>query len=144
MSDVVRSRADSWTAERRIARLSAIDVTVAVPVTARVVPRGAWDERGWTQREEKGKTIYEGDYLVRIRDGSLRRFAGRVEVSRGIATPFVADPPSEIRRHPHGPCFQLVGGGPWFKCHWHVPARTQDDAITYVERVLSESLEGRT
>jgi hypothetical protein len=54
-------------------------------------------------------------------------------------TAYIADPPPEIRRHPHGACFQLYRD-PWFQLHWSRPARNPDDAILYMERVLDESI----
>lgn len=101
-------------------------------------PRGAWEERGWTRQNDNGRETYEGDYSVKN-----RRFHGRIETrnrGRNIAA-YIYNPPREIRRHAHGACFQQIGNG-WFLLHWARPARTVDDAILYMERVLDESLNG--
>jgi hypothetical protein len=102
-------------------------------------PRAAWDERGWLERVNNRGRVYVGRYMVRSRSGQLLTFAGRITLRDGNVTPYIADPPPEIRRHRKGPCFQLTKA-PWFRVHWHVPADNVDDALLYVERVLYEVL----
>jgi hypothetical protein len=102
--------------------------------------RGAWDERGWTRRTNQGQDIYEGSYQVmERRSGRQRSFDGRIAVNQGHITAYISDPPAEIKKHRHGPCFQLHRV-PWFQLHWNRPAQNPDDAILYMERVLDESL----
>ena len=103
--------------------------------------RAAWDERGWTQHRENGQNIYSGFYQITHR-GHPRMFPGRMVVNRKRITPFIADPPREIKRHPKGPCFRLAKS-PWFRVEWRRPAQNVDDAILYVEKVLDEAVNGR-
>lgn len=102
--------------------------------------RAAWDERNWLERHSGAQTIYEGDYVVRDAAGAVHRFPGRVEVTGSAVNAYVANPPTGLRRHAKASCFQIVDGGPWYRCNWYIPARNQDDAILYVERVLSEAV----
>ncbi len=116
-----------------------IKVEPSKTVTVTPPERGAWDERGWTRTINGGREIYEGYYTV-----ATRRFRGRIEVrgNRGRnVTVYIYNPPREIKNHPHGACFQLVGDD-WFMLHWARPARNVDDAILYMERVLDEALGG--
>ena len=101
-------------------------------------PRAAWDERGWRSTEAGGGLVYEGEYHV-TRAGQPQRFTGRIVMKNGAVTPYIANPPTQIRRHPKGPCFQL-SNAPWFRVHWYRPAANVDDALLYVERVLYEAL----
>lgn len=100
--------------------------------------RAAWDERGWRSTETPTATVYEGEYTVK-QHGTPRRFGGRVVLQGGSVTAYIANPPSAIRRHPKGPCFQL-SNPPWFRVHWHRAATNVDDALLYVEQVLDEAL----
>lgn len=119
----------------------AVDVIrVQPPKAVTVTPpeRGAWDERGWTRTVGGGRETYEGFFMV-----GTRQFRGRIEVrnhSRNVEV-YIYNPPREIKHHPHGACFQLVGDD-WFYLHWSRPARNVDDAILYMERVLDESING--
>lgn len=119
-----------------------VEVTKIRPAPAvKVKPpdRGAWDERGWKRNGNSRRDTYAGYYFV-----GNRKFPGRIEV-HGLrshtVTAYIYDPPREVKSHPHGACFQLVGDN-WFHLHWSHPARNVDDAILYMERVLDESLTG--
>ena len=101
--------------------------------------RPAWDERGWSQSGEHGHEVYQGWYQVRDRNGQPRQYPGRIEMNGGIAQPFIHEPPSQVKDHPKGVCFNHKGDG-WFIVHWHTPATNPSDAMLYVERVLHESL----
>ena len=103
-------------------------------------PRAVWDEQGWVVREQDGKQIYEGNYRVRSSAGRLFTFPGRIVVRRNNVAAYVADPPSDIKHHPKGPCFQLTKS-PWFKVHWHRAATNVDDALLYVQRILAEVIQ---
>lgn len=116
----------------------AVIVSPAQTFTVEPPPRGAWEERGWTRQNGNGRETYEGLYIL-----GNRRFNGRIEArnhGRNV-TAYIYNPPPEIKRHAHGACFQQVGNG-WFLLHWARPARTVDDALLYMERVLDESLNG--
>ena len=122
--------------------ISTFVVSHAQPTAIEPPQRGAWDERGWTRRTERGQEIYEGMYTtIERRTGQQRSFGGRLVVRGTQVTAYIADPPIEIKKHPHGPCFQLHRA-PWFQLHWRRPARNPDDALLYVERVLNESING--
>lgn len=119
---------------------SSAPAVIRPAVTVRVEPpkRGAWAERGWRSRVDGRMHVYEGDYQV-----GRRSFRGRVQIDArsGKITAYIHNPPPEIKRHPHGACFQQYGiGSGWFILHWRRPARNVDDAILYMERVLDESL----
>jgi hypothetical protein len=102
------------------------------------MPRPVWDDLGWIERDTGSQRIYEGDYVVTHR-GGRSHFRGRIVERGATVAAYVADPPAAIKRHRKGPCFQLVEP-PWFKVHWHRPARTVDDALLYVQRILHEVL----
>jgi hypothetical protein len=102
-------------------------------------PRAAWDDRGWTEYTDGMRLVYDGHYRVRRRDGTIASFPGRIVVEGGKAVPYIANPPAGIRRHSKGPCFQLTEA-PWFKVHWRRAASNADDALLYVEKILSEVL----
>jgi hypothetical protein len=129
-------------AQKLIVRPIIHSVAVVSPARSSTVTpplRGAWDERGWTKRGTGRHEIYEGHYLV-----GTRKYRGRIEVRNGHRdiSPFIYDPPLEIKKHPHGSCFQLVSDD-WFHLHWSRPARNVDDAILYMERILDESINSR-
>lgn len=115
----------------------------APPITVAPSPRFAWDEKHWRRIQDGQATHYVGQYRVGQPAGGWREFGGRlVEGPSGIKA-YVADPPPEIRSHPKGPCFQLVRA-PWFQVHWRRTPATVDEALLYVERLLTECLNGRS
>jgi hypothetical protein len=102
--------------------------------------RGAWDEKGWVRESQDGKQVYRGAYLVTGRRSHRQhRFAGQIVSDQNHMVVYIADPPPQIKNHPKGPCFARKNG-PWFQLHWHRPARNVDEAILYVEQLLSEAL----
>jgi hypothetical protein len=108
----------------------------------RPVARGVWDEKGWVRERRNGALVYQGTFHVTGRRSRLqRRFAGQISLADGKVAVYIADPPSEIKNHPKGPCFTRLSGN-WFQLHWHRPARNVDEAILYVEKVLAEALFG--
>lgn len=118
----------------------ALTVVPASPLSIEPPQRGAWDDRGWTQSSDNGWLVYDGRYHIPDRRRNEQRwFRGRVVVTNSRAEAYIADPPVEIKKHPKGPCFQLVEA-PWFRVNWHHPAPTVDDAILYVEKVLDEAI----
>ena len=57
---------------------------------------------------------------------------------------YVHDPPTGLKAHPKGPCFQLLEpGGLWFKVHWHRPPKNGEVARAYVEQILAEVVTGK-
>lgn len=121
----------------------AIKIIPSVAVTIKPPDRGAWDERGWTRRNDGGTETFEGFYQVHHRRREqVLRFRGRIQVSGWSSqkiSVYILNPPPEVKNHRHGPCFQLLRDG-WFNLHWSRPAKNVDDAILYMEKVLDESL----
>jgi hypothetical protein len=119
------------------------------PAVVAPPPRAAWDERGWTMRQQDGARVYEGEYRIRDRRaGREQRFAGRMREARNGVTVYIADPPPEIRSHPKSSCFHLLappatGQPTWFVLHWHRPAKDPDSALLYLEKVLDEAINRR-
>jgi hypothetical protein len=104
-------------------------------------PRSVWDEKRWDSQTREGRRILSGSYRVRDQHrGRWREFLGQVveHEGQGIAA-YIADPPPEIRQHPHGACFQLIQP-PWFRLHWNRAPRSVDDALLYMERMLDEAV----
>lgn len=158
--------ADSLAAQPRGERRGVLEAAAAIligpapAVTIRPTPattitppkRGAWDEKGWHERQERGLRVYTGFYRVLHRQsGQFREYAGRVHVQGRQVTPWIADPPAELARHPKAPCFRIddrlpwtrEAGITWFRAHWYKPAENVDEGILSVERVLDEALNGR-
>jgi hypothetical protein len=110
------------------------------PILVGPLPRGVWEDRGWTARVERGRTIYEGFYRVGVGPSRERRqFQGRILIEARHVSAYIANPPVAIKRHIKGPCFTAVRA-PWFLVHWHRPANNVDDALLYIERILDEAL----
>jgi hypothetical protein len=123
-----------------VAPAATVAVAPTIPSIVEPPPRGAWEERGWTRKQENGHAVYEGHYQVTDRrTNQVRRFRGRVVQQHGLAITYIADPPAEIKRHRKGPCFQLLKA-PWFQLNWHRGAANVDDAILYLEKVLDEAV----
>lgn len=127
----------------RVTAAPVVRVEPSAPQPALAVappPRGAWQERGWEQGEERGQTMYTGDYQVRERAAGVpRSFRGRVILQGGKAEAYIADPPPEAARHAKWTCFHQVGG-PWYHVNWRTPARNVDEAILYLEMILDEAI----
>src|SRR5689334_6378086 len=80
----------------------------------------------WTREEFRSGAIYTGDFVARRPSGRPLHVRGRIVEWPGLPSDvYVQDPPPALRRHPHGPCFQLLGPDRpgWFKLHWHKPAQ---------------------
>jgi hypothetical protein len=95
--------------------------------------RPLYQEKGW----RKEGRLYRGYYRV---DG--RRWRGEIiERHRGFYEAFICNPPLQnLRRHPHGPCFNRSGGNGRFKVHFQKMPRDVDHIIVNVETILSEAL----
>jgi hypothetical protein len=127
---------------REVVRIRPATVVVRPEVAARVEapPRAVWDDRGWTAEPRGQERVYHGWYHVtnHVTNQALR-FEGRITHHGHQITPYIADPPPEIRRHPKAACFTLTHA-PWFRVHWRRAAANVDDALLYVERVLDEAI----
>ncbi len=94
-------------------------------------------------RVERNVEIYRGRYYVRnIKHDQYQHWNGIIEKKGSKFQVFVLNPPAEISSHPKSPCFAPMGSGK-FKVRWVVSPRDVDDGIYYVERVLSEVINGR-
>lgn len=117
-------------------------VEAASSVTVEAPQRAVWDDLGWIRRQDGDRIVYEGTYRARDRRiGQRVEFDGRI-VERGRHfQAYIADPPPELRRHPKAPCFTR-SNGPWFQVHWYRPARSADEAVLYIEKIIAECLTG--
>jgi len=113
------------------------DLVVAAPA------RFAWDEKRWQHKQVGDRVEFTGRYRVFDQQTrTWREFQGYIShLGRDIAT-YIADPPVEMKQHPHGACLQLTTA-PWFRLHWNRHPATVDDALIYMERMLDESLNRR-
>ncbi len=127
---------------REVVSIGPATLLVRPGVAARVEapPRAAWDDRGWSAEPHGHERVYRGWYNVtNRRTGQALRFEGRITQNGHHITPYIADPPPEIRQHPKAACFTLTQA-PWFQVHWRRAAANVDDALMYVERVLDEAI----
>ena len=111
---------------------------------AQITPpnRPYWDERGWKIIIGTQETRYTGSYRVLNKaSGQTDVFSGMVIFKRSRANPYILRPPDQIRRHPKWPCFRRITDG-WFRIEWFRAARHPDEAILYVESILSEVING--
>jgi hypothetical protein len=121
---------------------ASVFVRPVVAVRVEAPPRAAWDDRGWTAEQRGHERVYRGWYhATNRRTGHALRFEGRMTQNGQYITPYIADPPPEIRQHPKAACFTLTQA-PWFQVHWRRAAANVDDALLYVERVLDEAING--
>jgi hypothetical protein len=117
-----------------------IRIEPAVGQIVQPPPRGVWDENGWSHQASGRDHIYQGTYRVYDpRRHQFSQYHGRIVERGNEIIPYIADPPYQIKHHPKGPCFVLEST-PWFRVHWHHPARNVDDAILYIQKVLEEAL----
>ena len=96
----------------------------------------------WTIRQENNRTVFTGKFFVD--DRAWRRplqVEGSIVEWPGLpAEVYLLDPPAALRRHPHGPCLQLLRpNSQWFKLHWSKPPRTFLTSKEYVENMLWEA-----
>ncbi len=109
------------------------DLVIAAPA------RFAWDEKRWQHKRAGDRQEFTGQYRVFDRQGrTWREFHGYISHHGTEIAAYIADPPLEMRRHPHGACLQLTNA-PWFRLHWNRHPSTVDDALIYMERMLDES-----
>lgn len=109
---------------------------------ARVAPpaRAYWDERGWQRERSHAGVVYRGQYFVTsVRTRQKRHFPGRIEVTGRDVLAYLQSPPDEIARHPKWICFRHVRRDE-YRLHWHRPAEHPDEAILYIEQILSEAI----
>jgi hypothetical protein len=128
--------------QRDVVSIGPTKLLVRPGVAARVeaAPRAAWDDRGWTAEPHGHERVYRGWYnVINRRTGQALRFEGRIAQDGHHITPYIADPPPEIRQHPKAACFTLTQA-PWFQVHWRRAAANVDDGLLYVERVLDEAI----
>lgn len=112
--------------------------------TVQAPARFVWDEKRWRRSLEDGYAQITGRYRAFDRQRrAWREFEGYLTQRGRHITAYIADPPVEIKRHRHGPCFQLVHGS-WFQIHWQRRPKNLDEALLHVEQILDEAInEGR-
>ena len=91
-----------------------------------------WKERGWRQL----KSDYLGNFQTKF--GSWQGYiyvspSGRIEV-------YIENPPSELEKHPHWPCFRARENG-WFFIHATTPVRDVSAGILSTEKTLTEAFQ---
>ena len=97
----------------------------------------------WKIEKKDRCTIYTGALVAHTAKGRvLCQVPARIVEWPGLPVGiYVCRLPSEIKRHPHGSCFQLVDAGQsCFKLHWERAPRDSDAARAYVEEMLSAAL----
>ena len=72
----------------------------------------------------------------------IARYPGWIVEWPGLpADVYIDNPPLELRKHEHGSCFQLAKpNSSRFKLHWRRAARSFDEALTYMQQLLDESV----
>ena len=93
-----------------------------------------WQEQHW--RLDLPRMLMQGYY--RTFYGS---FKGEIVLSKnGDHQYFVFDPPHELQRHTHWPCFVYRGNGKYW-VHFSVRAENVDAGIITIEKILREAKE---
>ena len=103
--------------------------------------RGKPDLAEWVTERRGSSTIHTGFFAVyRIGGQPLLTVRGRVVEWQGLPTDvYLYNPPTALRKHPHGACLQLLKpGDAWFKLHWQKPARDFGETCAYIQQLLHE------
>ncbi|MBI4287612.1 MAG: hypothetical protein HY671_04175 [Chloroflexi bacterium] len=99
-----------------------------------------WQEKGWDRVQLDGGWLYRGRYYIHDRaQQKWRWWPGLIRVHNRTVESLIENPPPEVRLHPKGPCFMLFRDD-WFRVNWCKHPRNAEEAILYIERVLSESV----
>lgn len=107
--------------------------------------RAVWEEQGWVRQERAGTVTYTGEFRVRDKRGQWRTWPGVLRQKRGVVDVAIAGRAMDVLKgHPKGPCFgKLDKEGRWWGMHWSVPGSAPTDALTYVEKLLHEAVNGK-
>lgn len=92
-----------------------------------------YEEKGW----RKNGHLYQGYYRI-----NGRRWRGEIyERYPGFYEAFIYDPPVQnLKRHPHGPCFNPNGTAGRWKVHFREMPMNVDQAIMNIETILKEAV----
>lgn len=94
-----------------------------------------WQERGWTRNENTFTGSYQTPYGA---------FQGQIELRSGWFSNrlrfYIHNPPKEVFRSSHGPCFQPRGNG-CFEVHMSTMPRDESSGILTIERLIIEAIE---
>lgn len=92
-----------------------------------------YEEMGW----RKNGHLYQGYYQA-----NGRKWRGEIyEHYRGFYEAFIYNPPVQnLKRHPHGPCFNPNGVTGRWKVHFREMPMNVDQAIMNIETILKEAL----
>lgn len=106
-------------------------------------PRFAWDEKRWQHRQVGERVELSGRYRVFDRERQhWLEFDGLISQEGSSIAAYIANPPVELKAHPHGACLQLVND-PWFRLHWSRQPSNLDEALLHFEAMLDESFNRR-
>jgi hypothetical protein len=100
----------------------------------------------WKMEQCPNCRVYTGHFVLFTHCGeAVARFAGQIVEWPGLPVDvYIEDPPTELRKHEHGCCFQLAKpNSSRFKLHWARPARSFEEAEAYMLQLLEESLGGK-
>ncbi len=92
-----------------------------------------WQEQRWR---------LDGDVL----SGYYRTYRGSYEgaiklFQSGLHKYFIINPPRELAKHPHAPCFIYQGQDGLYWVHFNLRPKNVDAGIIVIETILRESLE---
>lgn len=93
-----------------------------------------WQENGWV----KTKKGYKGNYKTNY--GKWRGFIQ--DNYKSNYSFYILDPPAEVKRSAHGPCFFYLGDGIHF-VHFSKKPRDASSGIMTIEKVICESFSGK-
>ena len=98
-------------------------------------PSFYWEDKGW---QRQGDT-----YLGHFGTNSRRCPGIIIWDKQGLRDCYISNPPHELWKHPHAPCFCYVGDGK-YSVHFSSRPQTVDAAIITVERILKEATRRRS
>ncbi len=98
-------------------------------------PTSYWEDKDW---------VRSGDTYAGYFGTNGTRWPGAIIWDRhGLRGCFISNPPHELWKHQHAPCFCYIGDGR-YAVHFSKRPQTLDGAIMTVERILSEAVGGES
>ena len=92
-----------------------------------------WQEQRWQLHDyvlSGYYRTYRGSY-----EGAIKLFQS------GDHMYFIINPPPQLAKHPHGPCFVYQGHDGLYWVHFNLKPKNVDAGIIVIETILRESLE---
>ena len=104
------------------------------PIRVKRTQKPYWKQRGWKKSGNK----YQGYYRTMIKS-----FKGKAEVSpSGQTKLYIKNPPEELKKHEHWPCFMKENRGSWYFIHNNDNGNFDlSSGILQVEQILKEAFE---